>query len=439
MEIKQMDIGSVVPYENNPRNNKDAVEATANSIQEFGWQQPIVVDKNNMIIVGHTRKLAADKLGLKTLPVVVADNLTDEQAKAYRLADNKTGELADWDLPLLNDELDELNEMDLSFNMSDFGFGDGDTFQTTKEKIADNDYSQSLAESFGVVPFSFLDSRKSEWQERKKQWKSLGITSEVGRDQNLIFAKSMNVGSLSGTSIFDPVLCELCYHWFMPDKKHGSKIYDCFAGGSVRGVVASIMGYDYFGIDLRDEQVKANQENARQIGVKNAQWVADDSLNVDQYLKDESQDMVFTCPPYADLEVYSDDDRDISNMDYQQFVGTYQKIIEHAVNKLKPNRFAIVTISDVRDKKGFYHDLQSATTQAMENAGAYLYNDMVLINANGSGGMRARRNMRNRKTVRSHQNVLVYFKGNPKEIQSEFSELHDINDVLEAYEDAEEI
>ena len=198
-------------------------------------------------------------------------------------------------------------------------------------------------------------------------------------------------------------------------------------------------GHDYFGIDLRDEQVKANQENARQIGVKNAQWVADDSLNVDQYLKDESQDMVFTCPPYADLEVYSDDDRDISNMDYQQFVGTYQKIIEHAVNKLKPNRFAIVTISDVRDKKGFYHDLQSATTQAMENAGAYLYNDMVLINANGSGGMRARRNMRNRKTVRSHQNVLVYFKGNPKEIQSEFSELHDINDVLEAYEDAEEI
>lgn len=138
MEIKQMDIGSIVPYDKNPRNNDNAVEATANSIKEFGWQQPIVVDKNNVIIVGHTRKLAADKLGLKTVPVVVADNLTDEQVKAYRLADNKTGELADWNLEMLTDELSGIGDLD----MSDFGFD----LSEDEEEAIDDDYEVEVPE-----------------------------------------------------------------------------------------------------------------------------------------------------------------------------------------------------------------------------------------------------------------------------------------------------
>ena len=116
-QIKEVPIGDVKPYENNPRNNDGAVEATANSIKEFGWQQPIVVDKDMVIIAGHTRLKAAKQLGLKRVPIVVAD-LSEEQAKAYRLADNKTGELADWDMGLLDDELAEIANID----MSDFGF-----------------------------------------------------------------------------------------------------------------------------------------------------------------------------------------------------------------------------------------------------------------------------------------------------------------------------
>lgn len=116
-QIKEVPIGDVKPYENNPRNNDGAVEATANSIKEFGWQQPIVVDKDMVIIAGHTRLKAAKQLGLKRVPIVVAD-LSEEQAKAYRLADNKTGELADWDMGLLDDELAEIADID----MSDFGF-----------------------------------------------------------------------------------------------------------------------------------------------------------------------------------------------------------------------------------------------------------------------------------------------------------------------------
>ena len=118
MQVVAKSINEIKPYENNPRDNDDAVDAVANSIKEFGWQQPIVVDKDNVIIVGHTRYKAAKKLGMDKVPVVVASKLTPEQVKAYRLADNKVGELADWNLPKLNIELDDINDID----MSDFGF-----------------------------------------------------------------------------------------------------------------------------------------------------------------------------------------------------------------------------------------------------------------------------------------------------------------------------
>ena len=116
--VKWVKINDIKPYERNPRKNDDAVTAVANSIKQFGWQQAIVVDTEGVIIAGHTRYKAAKKLGLKTVPVKVADNLTDEQVKAYRLADNKTGELAEWDLDLLSAELDDIPDID----MTDFGF-----------------------------------------------------------------------------------------------------------------------------------------------------------------------------------------------------------------------------------------------------------------------------------------------------------------------------
>lgn len=117
-ELKWEPIKSIRPYEKNPRRNDEAVDAVAASIREFGWQQPIVVDKDGVIIAGHTRYKAAKKLKCDTVPVVVADDLTEDQVKAYRLADNKTGELAEWDTALLGEELAELAD----FDMSQFGF-----------------------------------------------------------------------------------------------------------------------------------------------------------------------------------------------------------------------------------------------------------------------------------------------------------------------------
>lgn len=118
MQIEYLNIDQVYPYENNPRKNDDAVESVAESIKQFGWQQPIVIDKENVIIVGHTRYKAAQKLGYDTIPCIRANELSEEQVKAYRLADNRTSELSYWDFDGLDKELSDITDID----MGDFGF-----------------------------------------------------------------------------------------------------------------------------------------------------------------------------------------------------------------------------------------------------------------------------------------------------------------------------
>ena len=121
MQIIERDLKTIKPYENNPRKNDAAVEFVANSIREFGWKQPIVIDKDGVIVAGHTRYKAAQLLGMKTAPCVIADDLTEDQIKAYRLADNKTNEAAEWDFSALEEELDAID-----IDMTQFGFLDED-------------------------------------------------------------------------------------------------------------------------------------------------------------------------------------------------------------------------------------------------------------------------------------------------------------------------
>ena len=114
MQIYDKRLDEIKPYENNPRHNDEAVDAVAASIREFGFKQPIVIDKQGVIVAGHTRYKAAKKLGLQTVPCLIADDLTQEQVNAFRLADNKVGEIATWDLDALKVELDNIGEIDLS-------------------------------------------------------------------------------------------------------------------------------------------------------------------------------------------------------------------------------------------------------------------------------------------------------------------------------------
>lgn len=141
MEVVYKNIEELILYINNPRNNDDAVDAVASSIKNFGFKVPIVIDSNKEIINGHTRLKAAKKLGIEKVPVIIADDLTPEQVKAFRIADNKVGEIATWNEDLLNIELGELAELD--FDMTELGFGD---FQEIKEVVEDEDFDTTPPE-----------------------------------------------------------------------------------------------------------------------------------------------------------------------------------------------------------------------------------------------------------------------------------------------------
>lgn len=147
MQIKMMKTSDLIAYENNPRNNNDAVDAVANSIKEFGFKVPIIINSINIIIAGHTRLKASIKLGLQEVPCIVVEDLSEEQIKAFRLADNKTAELATWDMKLLEEELANINMDMLQFGFEDLDFGD------SKEAI-DDDFNPD--DEIPLVPYTKL-------------------------------------------------------------------------------------------------------------------------------------------------------------------------------------------------------------------------------------------------------------------------------------------
>ncbi len=217
----------------------------------------------------------------------------------------------------------------------------------------------------------------------------------------------------SGTSIFDPVLCELAYRWFSPP---GGLVLDPFAGGSVRGIVAALCGREYIGVDLRPEQASANQWQAERIcaGGLMPAWHVGDSIEVIPALDIEA-DFVFSCPPYGDLEVYSDNPLDLSTMDLPEFRAAYRAIIAAAVGKLKPDRFACFVVGDYRDRQGFYCGFVGETVAAFEAAGARLYNEAILVTAAGSLPIRAGKQFSStRKLGKTHQQMLIFCKGDPR-------------------------
>jgi len=468
---------------------------------------------------------------------------------------------------------------------------------------------------YKIPPFSILNTSDKFWMTRKKRWLSLGIKSEVGRDAKTynttewVKENGLSGGSqnFTGTSIFDPVLCELMYSWFCP--KDG-QIIDPFAGGSVRGIIAVLMGYKYWGCDLREEQIQANYQNINEViknnsfgnsefvkikvsaksmnqkfvkcepeyiienckgrccqgtnkilvtihpsekekyenlgaKIKNGTLVPenglcpfkDDSglckvhndkpfgcivspftlntnntlivrnryrllncfkrtdikkypvyishkqsllflfgekqykklvrfskkgkdcqLNLKYYKykmimendynknkkeynelipydvkwicgdsekeiqKAPKADFIFTCPPYGDLEVYSDDRNDLSNKKYDSFLIKYKRIIINSLKQLKQNSFACFVVGDFRDKKtGFYNTLVKDTISIFHEQGVYLYNEFILVTSIGSLQIRISKQFdKSKKNGKRHQNVLIFYKGDPSKIKQRF-------------------
>ncbi len=436
MEVKNVSIDSIKPYKNNPRDNEAGVDAVANSIKEFKWQQPIVVDENNVIIVGHTRYLAAKKLGLKEVPVKVATGLTPEQVKAYRLADNKTGELTDWDMGLLDDELADIADID----MSDYGFD----FEDIEEPEPEEKHPGSLNNDFLLPPFSIINLSRKEVLDRKRIWNDMiqdDGTSRGGATSysNAGFKEGYTINlKNNGTSIMNPVVCELINKWFLPTKDT-CNTFDCFSGDTAFGFVSSYLGNKFTGIELRQQQVDFNQSRVDEFNL-NAHYICDDGQNVAKHLEPESQDLLFSCPPYFDLEVYSDDPKDASNQSsYADFINILKNAFTNATKCLANNRFACIVVGNIRDKNGYYYDFVNDIVNIFENAGLHFYNDIILQTPVGTGALRARNTMKYRKVVKIHQNLLVFYKGNDfKKIGDEFDKIAGIDDVLEEYEDGSE-
>lgn len=217
------------------------------------------------------------------------------------------------------------------------------------------------------------------------------------------------------------MLCETAYKWFCPEN---GKILDCFAGGSVRGIVASELGYDYYGNDLREEQIVANIDNAKDVGCVMPHWYCGDSRNITKIVPTQKYDLLFSCPPYGDTEVYSDDADDISNKDYNGFLTAYNEIIKNSVSLLAEDRFAVFVVGNFRDKKGNLRNFVADTVTAFENSGMRFYNEIILVDPIGTAALRAGKTFSaTRKVCRVHQVALVFYKGNVSNIKDNYGKV----------------
>lgn len=366
----------------------------------------------------------------------------------------------------------------LGANIPDEGMEllDGDTEYEDEEEADGEDYDTppatpavdkgGLVRRFIQPPFTVIDTRKGEWRDRKRQWVALGVNSGDGRNEELTFTSAIGkygnwydirakakaadpnitdqqieeqyadelkpYGNGSGTSEFDPALAELLITWFSAP---GHLVLDPWAGGSVRGIVSAALGRQYVGIDLRPEQIDANRDQwdivQKQLPTTGhldtdadeqpAQttttptWLTGDSATVMQTQQPLKANMIIGCPPYYDLEEYSDNPDDLSNMTPEQFDAAMLETLQQADRHLQDNSFAVFIVGNVRNKHGNLQDMKTLMQRCAQQIGWNYTNDAILINAAGSAAMRAAGPFTKARTLaRVHQDIVIFTKGDRK-------------------------
>jgi DNA modification methylase len=412
-----------------------------------------------------------------TVAVIDGSTLTESERRQFIIKDNVS--FGQWDYDALANDWDTPQLEDWGLDLWNWDVKDGSAGKNECESkeaggTAAEGSSQtygSLCDRFVIPPFSVLDTRKGYWQSRKRLWR--GIIGDMGesRQDTLIQSPEIKYKEIykqsrtqreqlgvsfkeyldkyvsddvkeraaskvlaKGVSLLDPVLSEIICKWFTPAK--GAKVFDCFAGDSVFGFVSAYVGHDFVGIELRKEQATLN--NRRAAGMT-ARYICDDGQNVAQHIESESQDLLFSCPPYFDLEKYSDLPNDASNQgSYEEFMMILRNAFTAAIGCLKENRFAVIVVGDVRDKRtGFYYDFCGDIKRIFAAGGMSLYNELILVEPAASTAMRAGRTMDTRKVAKMHQNVLVFFKGDPKQIKKEFPKIEYTEEDLSKTESGE--
>ena len=259
MDIIIKNINEIINYDKNARiHSNEQLAQIVEIIKNFGFNDPIEVDANNIIISGHARLAAAKLLNMKEIPVIVHSHLKDNSKEAYILAANKIAINSSWDLAILKDRLESLDHDDQLLA----GFNEDELNELLSDEEPININYESLgklSDRFLIHPFSIFDARQGYWQDRKRAWIGIGIKSEEGRDAECLpktIGRPFGREELTATSVFDPVLCEIIYRWFTSEH---AIVLDPFAGGSVRGIVAGLCNRQYIGIDLSPQQIEANR------------------------------------------------------------------------------------------------------------------------------------------------------------------------------------
>ncbi|QMW06386.1 site-specific DNA-methyltransferase [Spirosoma foliorum] len=452
--MKSEKISSIKPDQRNA--NKGTVEGTKllnKSLKELGAGRSILADEAGNVIAGNKTLQAAIDSGMEDVIVVETDgtklvvvkrtDLTIDSPEGRKLAllDNKVSQVnLDFDVEVI-----ESLAVDFDIDLDDIGFG--------KKGAGIQQNEGGLTKRFIVPPFSILDTRQGYWKERKEHWRTR--IGDYGESRNATLRKSKSADDPSyyrqktaveqklgrmldnaefeanhyvrstnlpvGVSLLDPVLAEVVVQWFGID---GGQAFDPFAGDSVFGFVCSASGISFTGIELRAEQADLNQARVDTESLP-AKYICADGRQVATYLEPESQDLLFSCPPYFDLEVYSDLENDASNQKtYAQFYQILDEAFLHSVACLKQNRFAVIVVGDIRHKStGAYYGFHLDIINTMRSFGLHFYNECILIEQAGNAAIRASGQMKHRKVVKTHQQVLVFYKGDPRQIKTHFPEI----------------
>ena len=433
----------------------DEAELKSRLSEARDFQKKTAAEQDNLIEYWQRWK---DK---PTAHIIKATELSEEEQREFIIKDNVG--YGEWDMDALANEWDaeELDDWGLDV-WQNKEWENGESSGATNSKPA----NASLNDRFIVPPFSILDTRKGYWQERKKKWRELIGDNGESRNDTLITSPEIKYKDLyqrtrqhreelgitfkeyldkyvpddvkereaskvlsAGVSLLDPVMAEIVCRWFGQDN---CKTFDCFAGDSVFGYVSAHLGNEFVGIELRPEQARLNNERVEGM---TARYINDDGQNVAQHIAPDSQDLLFSCPPYFDLEKYSDLENDASNQDsYEDFIKILENAFKAAVGCLKENRFAVIVVGDVRDKStGFYYDFCGDIKRIFKEAGMPLYNEIILVETGASTALRAGRYMESRKVAKMHQNILVFYKGKTKEIKNNFKKIEYASEDLERF------
>jgi len=431
MEYPEIDVKQLTPHPENPKEHDDEqIKEIAESIKGHGWGRPIIISSDYFILAGEGAYLAATQiLKLKKVPYKFLEpkrKHDEAEAISYMLADNRIAEKSNWNNAKLeinfttlkkkrwNTKLTGFTNVNLKGFKENYGEGSGAGKKPTgklmgKYKEESKQHKGALLEDFGCPPFTVFNSSQGYWQKLKKMW--IELIEDHGQVREDVLGEQM------GTSIMDPVLAQLLINWFTPQN---GTTFDPFAGDTIFGFVSGYLEHPFTGIELREEQVKFNQDKCDEFNLP-SNYICEDAVNIDKHLQKETQDLLFSCPPYFDLEIYSDLPNDASNQkNYTDFKNIINKAFTKAIKILKKDRFAVIVVGDIRDKKGYYYKFPDYIKTIFEENNMPLYNEAILINPIGTAMLRARSNFKNRKLVKIHQNILIFYKGDISNIQKNF-------------------